>query len=222
MLERDAAVEDDDLLERLRALGTQVQELAPACVGLSLAVREEDLAVTLVATDVEMALLDAMQYVADGPCVEALGSEEVLEVNEERLLDEDEWRVFALASAAASVASTLTLPVVVDDAVVGTVNLYAAAPHAFSGLHEEIAALFGAWAPGAVANADLSFSTRRAAEEAPGRLRDRARFDTAVGLVAAREGLSLEDAQSRLVSAAERGGVSLPRVVQAVISYYSG
>lgn len=222
MLERDAAIEDDDLLERLRGLSTQVQELVPDCIGLSVAVRDEDLSVTLVATDAEVALLDAVQYLGDGPCLAAVRQEEVVELNGEEVLDEEEWRIFARASAAAAVASTLTLPVVVDERVAGSVNLYAASAHAFTGLHEQLAELFGAWAPGAVANADLSFSTRRAAEDAPRRLRERARFDTAVGLVAAREEVPLEEARERLVSAAERGGVSLGRLANAVISYYSG
>jgi GAF domain-containing protein len=222
MAERDAALGDDDLLEKLSAIGTQVRELVPDCFGMSVALVEDDVVLTLVATDAEIAVLDAMQYLFDGPCVEAVRGERVVELNGDEVLDEEEWRIFALASAASSVASTLTLPILVDGRVSGSVNLYAGSGHAFTGLHDELADLLGAWAPGAVANADLSFSTRRMAEDAPRRLRERARFDTAVGLLAARGALSLDEARRRLVGAAERAGVALSRVVQAVITFYAG
>ena len=62
--------------------------------------------------------------------------------------------------------STVTLPVLAGGAVVGSINLYAASAEAFVGHHEAIARIFDAWAPGAVTNADLSFSTRAVAEQA--------------------------------------------------------
>src|SRR4051794_37082666 len=222
MAERDAALEDDDLLENLSLIGVQVREVVPDCLGMSVAIIEDDIVLTLVATDADIAVLDAMQYLYSGPCVEAVKAERVLELNDDELLDEEEWRIFALASASSAVASTLTMPILVEGRVVGSVNLYAASGHAFSGHHEQLAELLGAWAPGAVANADLSFSTRRLAEDAPRRLRERAKFDTAVGLLAARGELTVDQARQKLVSAAERAGVSLNRIAQAVITYYSG
>ena len=83
------------------------------------------------------------------------------------LLDEDTWHLLAMASAARCIVSTLTLPIVKDGRIAGAVNLYGASRQAFTGHHEALAEIFGAWAPGAVTNADLSFSTRRDAEEAP-------------------------------------------------------
>jgi len=221
ILELDPAVADDDLLERLSAVGARVRQLVPDCLGMSLSMVENDLVLTLVATDPEIALLDAMQYLSDGPCLEGIRTGEVLELNDEQVMDEDEWRLFALASAESAVRSTLTLPIVVDGTVTGSVNLYGASGHAFTGLHEQLAEIVGGWAPGAVANADLSFSTRKLAEDAPKRLRERARFDTAVGLLAAREELSVDVARERLIGSAERAGVSLSRIAQAVITYYS-
>jgi GAF domain-containing protein len=221
MAERDAVVEDDGLMERLRSISEQVQELVPDCIGMTVAILQDQLVLTLVATEAEIALLDSMQYLADGPCLEAVREQNLVELDTDEVLDEEKWRIFALASAASAVASTLTMPIVTDGQVVGSVNLYAGSGHAFTDVHEQLALLLGAWAPGAVENADLSFSTRRLAEQAPLRLRDQARFETAVGLHAAREHLSLEDAQRRLISAAERAGVSLSRIVEAVIDYYS-
>ncbi len=220
MLERDAVMEDDDLLTRLQEIGDQVQELVPDCIGLSVAFMEDDLALTLVASQPEIAVLDALQYLGDGPCRQAVREGATLELNDGDLLDEERWRIFALAGASGAVASTLTLPMVRDGEVIGSVNLYAASGHAFTGLHDEVAELVGGWAPGAIENADLSFSTRLRAEQAPALLRLRGRIDTAVGLLAGYADLSVESARQRLEESAARAGVSVPRLAQAIIGLF--
>ncbi|MBJ7358839.1 GAF domain-containing protein [Nocardioides sp.] len=222
MRERDAVMEDDDLLDRLRAVSTEVQELVPDCIGMSIAILEDELALTLVATEPEIAVLDALQYLGDGPCLEAVREGAVVELNDEDLLDEERWRIFALAGASGVVASTLTLPIVREEEVVGSVNLYAASGHAFSGHHEQLAQMLGGWAPGAIENADLTFSTRLRAEQAPAHQRARARMDTAVGLLAAYAGLSADTARSRLEASAARAGVAPSRIAHAVITLFGG
>ncbi len=208
---------DDDLLDRLRAQADAVQVLVPDCVGVSLASLADGVTFTLVATDLEAGLLDALQYVGDGPCLEAVRDAGVLECDGERILDEEEWRLFASGTAALGVASSLSLPILADDAVVGSVNLYAASPRAFGGLHEDVARIFDAWAPGAVTNADLSFSTRRTAEEAPGTLRAGLRLEVAAAIVAGRRGVDLEKGRRLLDDAARRAGVSVTRLADTVI-----
>jgi len=220
MQERDAVMEDDDLLERLQEISVKVQELVPDCIGLSIAVVEDGLALTLVATDPEIAVLDALQYLGDGPCREAVREGTPVALDEEDLLDEEKWRIFARAGAAVAVASTLTLPIVRDDQVLGSVNLYAASGHAFAGLHQEIADLVGGWAPGAIENADLSFSTRLAAERAPVQQRARAQIDTAIGLLAAYADLSVAVARARVEQSAAQAGVNQARIAQAIISIF--
>jgi GAF domain-containing protein len=220
MLERDAVMEDDDLLATLQEISVKVQELVPDCIGLSVAVIEDDLSLTLVASQREIAVLDALQYLGDGPCREAAREGVVLEFNDDDLLDEERWRIFALVGATSAVASTLTLPVLKGEEVVGSVNLYAASGHAFTGLHDQIADIVGGWAPGAIENADLSFSTRLRAEQEPARLRTQGRVDTAVGLLAGYADLSVESALERIEESAARAGVSVPRLSQAVISLF--
>lgn len=222
MRERDAVMEDDDLLGRLQETSVEVQALVPDCIGISVAVVEDGLALTLVASQPEIAVLDALQYLGDGPYREAVRAGEVVRMDGADLLDEEKWRIFALASASGAVASTLTLPVVRGDQVVGSVNLYAASAHAFDGLHEQVADLVGGWAPGAIENADLSFSTRLDAEQAPAQQRARGRVDTAVGLLAAYADLPVDVARARLEHSAAQAGVTQVRIAQAIISIFRG
>lgn len=199
---------DGDLLQQLRDRGTQVEALVPDCVGMTLSSRVHDVILTLVATSEKLAVLDAIQYLSGGPCVDALKSDRVITYPAgDDVLDEQHWHDFARASAAAAVASTLTLPVLTGGAVTATINLYAASAHAFDGQHEEIARIFDAWAPGAVTNADLTFSTRLAAEQTPGRLREDVDTAVALGIVARGRSCDLDEARELLEDAALRAGV---------------
>jgi GAF domain-containing protein len=127
----------------LYAMATRVRAVVPELVGLSLAVLEDEVTLTLVASSERLAALDAVQYLDGGPCVAAAARAEPLDVNVDDLLDEGRWQLYAAASAASGVASSLSLPVMDGARVVGGVNLYAATPDAFTGKHEEIAEAIG-------------------------------------------------------------------------------
>lgn len=209
---------EPDLLERLQDRAHQVRELVPACVGISLASREHGVSFTVVATDAEIAELDGAQYLDSGPCVESVKAEKVLAYTADDFLQESAWHLFALSTAAAGINSTLTLPVLKDEQVVGSVNLYAATTDAFTGSHEAIAAIFSAWAPGAVANADLGFATRSMAQQAPQILLEETRIQVARGVLVDTQGLTIEEAEKQLAQAARRAGVSEAALAERIIS----
>ena len=145
---------------RLYRMADRAREVAPDCVGLSLTLLDDDQTFTLVASDELIARLDAVQYLDGGPCPTSVDLGESVETDVSDLLDEDRWSLFARASAAAGVASTLSLPVMRGGRVVGGVNLYAATVDAFHGRHDSMAEALGASAEHAVADADLPFRTR--------------------------------------------------------------
>jgi alkylhydroperoxidase family enzyme len=220
--ELEPLVDVEDLLIELVDQGRQVRSLVPDCVGLSLATLARGVTLTLVASDRDIALLDAVQYLDTGPCVEAAEEARTVAFDpEDRDSDEDaeeQWRLFAEATSAAGVRSTLTLPIIGPDAsVMGSVNLYAASPAAFDGVEDELGTIFSAWAPGAVRNADLSFTTRDTARQAPGILRDAARIDAAVGVLLTILGIGEQDARSRLRDAAVRAGVEQRQIADLVL-----
>jgi GAF domain-containing protein len=211
--------EDVDLVADLRERGRRVQDLVPDCIGLSVASQEHGVTFTLMADRADVAVLDAVQYLSDGPCVAVVEQQHQAAAGFELadLLDEESWRLFARASAAKGVRSTLTLPILAERRVVGSVNLYGGSGAAFSGHHEELADLFDAWAPGAVTNADLSFSTLSEARRAPQVLKDEVTVQVAVGILVAREGLEAEVAERNLRDASIRAGVSLQELARAVL-----
>jgi GAF domain-containing protein len=208
---------DLDLLEHLTDLANRAQEIVPDLLGVSIARRDAGLTFTLIATATEIAVLDAVQYIAGGPCVEAGHATEVREFNRDDVLDEEEWRLFAETTAARAIHSTLTLPVVTDDQVVGTINLYAASRRAFVGHHDALAEVFGAWAAGAISNADLAFTTRRSAQAAPQQLHDQHLIDVATGIIAAQLGVDVDTALARLHDAAVRAGTTLIELARTIV-----
>ena len=104
--------------------------------------------------------------------------------------------------------------------VVGTLNLYGHAEDTFVGKHQELADALSAWAPGAVTNADLAFSTLEAARRAPEQLRHEALVDTATGFLAAELDVDIDEARRRLDDAATRAGISVSALAQAMMRLY--
>ena len=90
----------------------------------------------------------------------------------------------------------------------------------FTGRVDEMAQLFGAWAPGAVANADLSFETRLEAVKSPERLKGQAYVDQAIGLLVSARDLDPDAAEKRLEWAAARAGVSVSVLAKAIVAAF--
>jgi hypothetical protein len=219
--ELDPLLDDGSLFEQLSRTAADVKSIAPNLAGMSLASSTHGLTFTLVATDDEIAALDAVQYLDTGPCVEAFEHGKGVATTEGGLLDEKRWHDLAVASAAAGVRSTLTFPVKERGDTVGSVNLYGRTEDTFVGKHQALADVLHAWAPGAVTNADLSFSTIEEAKRAPERLRNEAIVDTATGILAANRRVSLDDARDQLHGAARRAGVPLTRLARAIIDLHN-
>jgi GAF domain-containing protein len=208
---------DDSIARLLLHISRDVERIVPEIVGVSLSMVEDQLTFTMTATTGPVAELDGMQYLAGGPCEETLRTGTSHSYRAGDVIDEERWQLFARATAAQGVGSTLSLPILRDGVVVAGVNLYAATPDAFAGHHEALAEACGAWAGGAVKNADMGFSTRFQAAETPDRLRDDSLVDRAVGIVMSRWGISPEEAEERLRDAAQRAGISDAQMARAVL-----
>lgn len=212
---------DTEIAAELIRIGREVTEIVPEIVGISLGLPADRFTFTLVA-DGELAReLDAAQYVDDGPCVSALETGDVTQTHVENLFDEERWLMFARASAAHGVESSLSLPIMREGQVVAGVNLYASTVDAFTGHQEELAEVCRAWAPGAVANADLSFTTRQEAAATPERMRDQEVVDQAIGMLAESQGVDTATATARIRDAALRAGISETQAARVVIRLLS-
>jgi GAF domain-containing protein len=220
--ELDTYLDEGTLADSLWRSAEQARRLAPDLAGVSVGSRAHGLTFTLVATAAEIAALDAVQYLDGGPGVEVFDAGRGLSTSSEDLLSEPRWRALGQASAATGVRSTLTFPILVDGEVTGTVNLYGRSDDTFHDKHAVLASVFEGWAPGAVTNADLSFSSRLLAEQAPAQLRDEAVVDAATGILAAAHDLPVEAARAQLHDAAARASVPLTTLARMVVGLHEG
>ncbi len=208
---------DDALVEEFDHAAATTRRIAPECVGLTLTFVQDGVSFTWVATDLDSAALDAIQYLEGGPCVAAVTQGSVVTDSDDDPVDERAWQAFAQASARAGVSSTLSIPLMTSDLVYGGLNLYGSTSSAFDGHHEELAALYGGWAGGAVTNADLTFTTLARARTAPRVLADATSSNVAVGLLMAAHGVPEATARHLLSEAAARAGVSVGRVADILL-----
>lgn len=213
---------DRDLAAELGRVTEELEDVVPNLVGLSLALLRDGLTFTLAATSERLALLDAIQYALGGPCVDAAVHDETVLSGDTGagLLDEQRWVEFARAGAARGVMSTLSMPVHVKGRVTGGVNLYAATPNAFVGREERIARILGAWAPGAVHNADLGFSTKDLARRAPEALDEISVLHQAIGVVIATHRVDEARARQVIAQAAHRAGLDELDVARELLRPY--
>lgn len=200
----------------LDTMASRVRAVAPELIGLSLGVIEDGLTLTLVASTEQLAALDAVQYLDGGPCLAAEDHAAPLDVSIGDLLDEGRWQLYERAGAAVGVASSLSLPIMDSDRVVGGVNQSASAADAFAGLHEAVPEAVRSDAALAVANADVSFWTLKQAMEAPERVRESGDINVALGIIAAAHGVNIPIAQERLCNAAARAGITAAQAAMAI------
>ncbi|PKH40633.1 hypothetical protein SAMN05192575_105285 [Nocardioides alpinus] len=207
-LDEYVALSVDDVEGLLRVIEGWAVKAVPECVALSVTLLDEDLTFTLVDADSTAERSTPYPSGASEPVYGESGAAYAL--------DESGWADMARERAFAGIASTVCLPVVEQGRAVLNIDLYASTAHAFRDRVDGLVAALGAWQAGAVTNADLGFDTLRRAEAAPERLREQRLFDVAVGLVAARVGVTTEDALDLLAAASEIAG--LPQAQVALVA----
>jgi GAF domain-containing protein len=208
---------DNDVGLALGTMGRRALELVPSLVGLSLTTVDDDLTFTLVGSNPTATDLDVAQYLEDGPCLHSVREAQTVATDQDSLLDEERWRLFAIAGAAAGIASTLSLPIHRGGRVIGGINLYAAVAEAFHGRHEQLADALGGTAAEAVTNADLSFSTRLRAAEAPEKIRHREVINHAEGALAEMHGIDIATAAGLLREAAARADITAAQAAKTFL-----
>ena len=208
---------DEEPLEAwLLTRARQVVELIPDCVGVSIAlIGELGLTFTFVATTQALRLVDGAQYLDGGPCEDAAYRDVRIETD---LLSEQRWRLTALAGAKTGIRGSLSLPIRSLGDVVGSVNFYGATSTTFTGHVRDLATMFGAAAEEAVSNADLSMSGLERARRSTERFEDEAAVDTASGVLAEREQLSVDEARRRVEDAAARAGVAVASLARLIVA----
>jgi GAF domain-containing protein len=159
-------------------------------------------------------VVDKHQYSADdGPCLEAMRQRRTVRVD---AFDGARWRRFGPAALQSGVQSSLSLPLVVGDEVLGALNLYSMRPGAFDG-SETAGEVFARQAAITLANATAFYRAAELAANLARALEHRDVIGQAKGILMATDNVSPEQAFGRLRAFSQRSHRKLHDVARDIV-----
>ncbi len=208
--------------QRLNRLLTLIMDAAVEAIGFdgaTMTVRVNDATGTVAATASEFVALDAAQYSdGEGPCLEA--AEHGEPVTWSAADDEARWRGFQEVAEELGIATSLSMPLPIDDTmeIAASLNLYASERERVSQEQIDSALAFALQLAIALQTIDASKSTAAIARRAAQTIRSRAAIEQAKGVLMATEGLTPEQAAERLATMARDQQASARDVALRIIS----
>jgi GAF domain-containing protein len=159
---------------------------------------------TPVATSVAALRVDTSQYDAasGGPCLDAYRRQQILRIDS--TATDRRWPAFSATAAAAGLASTLSIPLVVGGDGLGALNLYCRHENGFTVADERLAARLGTCASIALGNARLYWRAASLAGQLEAAVSTRGAIDQAKGILIAQRGCSADEALHLLAAVAQR------------------
>ncbi|WP_275571989.1 GAF and ANTAR domain-containing protein [Mycolicibacterium vanbaalenii] len=161
--------------------------------------------------------IDRVQYdkLHEGPCVTCMLTGRVSVSGS--LGSDERWPHFGGRVARMAVHSALSLPLIVDDQVIGAINAYAHARDAFGDHAVQLGTQFAKPAAVAVYNAYLLAGARERTERLQRALSSRAVIDQAIGIIRSRSGATAEEAFDRLKRLSQADNVKLAVVAEQLV-----
>jgi GAF domain-containing protein len=205
----------NDILERTVHL---VRQVLPFEMEASITLIEDTDATTPAFTGKVALELDETQYsLGYGPCLAAAEVGQLVAVPD--LVIESRWPQFARDALDKGVGSTLSVPLPIQQRVVGALNLYAAAPCAFDSDVEQLTKHFGAYAAVAITNTNLYLSAWQRAEQLTTAMKSRAVIEQAKGMLMAQRKCDADEAFDLLVKLSQQTGRKLHAVAAALVEH---
>ena len=203
----------DSVLSKVVELTKQVITTADE---VSLTLVRRGRAETAAYTGIMAMQADERQYGLDsGPCLDAGRGGEILHVVDMR--SESRWPMYAPQAVQVGVLSSLSIPLPIQEDLIGALNIYSGSPDAFSTGDIRAGQTFAAYAAIAVGNADTFASTAEMAENLRAAMANRATIEQAKGILMARGGMSPDEAFGLLVRASQRENRKLRDLAKDVV-----
>lgn len=209
---------DEQSLEHvLQQLAESAARVIPEAENVGVTVLTPDGPVTAAATDRKVVAVDADQYAAgDGPCLEAARLRKPVRVSVE--VGRVRWPQFAVAAERAGVRAYLSAPIVLEDDVLGALNIYSSDERAFDPFDEALLRLFVTAASTAITGFRRYERSRGLVEHLQRALDSRAEIDQAKGVLMGAYGISAEEAFGRLVAESQQHNTKLREVARNLLA----
>lgn len=173
---------------------------------------------TWAATAVFVHDIDTVQYeeLHEGPCITCMESRRPCVSGS--LGSDSRWPRFGGRVARMGVHSTLSLPLIVGDQVIGAINTYARGRDAFGEHAVQLGSQFAGPAAVSVHNAQLLARAQERTSALQRALESRAVIDQAIGIIRSRSGFSAEEAFDRLIRLSQTENVKLHLVAEQLVT----
>ena len=202
---------------KLEAVVALAKQMTPGCdsAGITLLVEGEPTSAAV--TDGVAVEIDLVQYqTGEGPCLAAMEEGSVIRID----FVERDYRFGRIAPGALALDlnSFLSIPLFVQDRVVGALNAYSHAPDAFDERSEEILRPMADYASQAISTSPLYAYSLDMVEGLVESLESQAVINRAAGVLIESERLDGEEAMDRLRELALGSGESLTTVSEWVLA----
>lgn len=205
-----------DLEQLLTRVAQYAVQAIPGADGAGLTLIEDFRPNTLVATADFVRQVDDIQYgLMQGPCVSAAADGRT--VMSGSLGGDQRWPQFGSKVARLGVHSAVSLPLITAEGVVGAMNVYAHAKHAFDDRAAALGEAFAGPAAIAVQNAAILARALRLAEQLEAAQATRSVVDRAVGMLMSRTGASGDEALDQLRAISQQEHRKLVDVSQRLV-----
>jgi GAF domain-containing protein len=197
------------------------RELVPGAVSVSVTLVDGEVAWTAAHAGELSLLLDERQYRrGHGPCLDAARSGTELHLRD--MANETRWPDYTPGAAAAGAACSLSIPLPVQDRVVGALNLYGAVRNAFSEDAIEVARAVASFAAAAVVNATVLESSQATALQMQQAMASRAVIEQAKGLLMGQRRCTAEEAFELLRQLSQDTGRKLREIAKILLDTAQG
>lgn len=204
------------LKDALQQLAESASRVIPDAENVSVTIVEPGGASTAAATDEAVIVIDSDQYAAgNGPCLEASHLQRPVRATVD--VERERWPEFAAAAERLGVRVYLSAPLVVEDEVIGALNLYSSDERAFDPFDEALLRLFVTAASTSITGFRRYDRSRRIVEHLQRALESRAEIDQAKGVLMAAHGVTAEEAFSRLVGESQQHNTKLRDVARNLL-----
>jgi len=171
---------------------------------------------TIVATESFVTEMDAVQYdLKQGPCISAVAGEQLV-ISGSIALD-PRWPEFGPQSAGFGVQSSLSVPLITSDGVVGSLNVYAHEKDVFDDRAALLGGYFGVPAAIVVQNAQILAESRRLALHLRKALSNRITVERAIGVLMTRSGESPDEAMAKIRTISHTEHKKIDLVAQNIV-----
>lgn len=208
---------DTNLTSTLTRVATLAVRAIPGAQGAGLTLLEQDRPQTVIATDTFVHQVDEVQYgLGEGPCISAVAEGRTFTSG--NLGGEPMWPRFGPRVGRLGVHSALSLPLLLNKAPIGALNVYARPREHFGAEAVRMGEAFAAPAAVSVANARALAQAERLVQQLSAALSSRADIDQALGIVMSRTGGTAEQAFTQLRRQSQARQVKLVDLARELVA----